>query len=136
MTDDGTPCDGDVVPRARRCFSADCEIVLAVVIVLACFVGAMILFAQMYGVLGVAAWVVAHGAWWYAGTRHRLADWNFADVGIFYLSAFAAQNALNAHWNHVGNLVFIVGHAIAITAAIRHSSFPRARARRRQCSSG
>lgn len=101
-------------------------------------VGAVILFVRMYGAVGVAAWVVVFGAWAYAATRYRLSEWCPSDgiAGLVLVGGFAAQAALNAHWNHVGDIVFIAAHAAAITGAIRTSPFPRARARRRRCSTG
>ena len=113
-------------------------------IILASCVGAVILFVRMYGAVGVAAWVVVFGAWAFAAARYRLAEWNPSDglACLVLVGGFAAQVGLNARWNHVGDLGFVAGHAIAITAAIRRSSFPRARARgrrratRQSCSTG
>lgn len=127
-----------MVPRARRSVGAHCEVVLTGLILAVCLIVAAILFVRMFGLLGVAAWFVVDGAWWYAGTRHRLDEWEMVDARpvLVFVGGFAAQAMLNAHWNHAGDAVFVAWHAIAITAAIRQSSFPRARARRRRCANG
>lgn len=144
MIDDGPACACCVVPPARRSVGAACEVVLAGMITLASCVGAVILFIRMYGLVGVAAWLVVFAAWAYAATRYRLTEWCPSDgiAGLVLVGGFAAQAGLNAHWNHVGDVVFVVAHAAAITGAIRTSPFPRARARsrgratRNSCSTG
>ena len=144
MTDDGPTLAGRVVPRARRCFGAHCEVVLAGVIVAASCIGAAILFIRMYGPAGVAAWFVAFGAWAYAAARYPFEDVCPSDrvAAVVLVGGFAAQATLNSLSSEIGNVVFLTWHAIAITAAVRRSSFPRARARARsrgrtqQCSSG